>query len=63
MARAVVRVSLVFPAVDDGGGLGALEPGAFGALLERRRRLTAADIAEARALWRWDAERLTLVAA
>ncbi len=48
----VVRVSLVFPAIDDGGGLGALEPGAFGALLERRRRLTAADIAEARALWR-----------
>ena len=46
------RVSLVFPPLSAGGGLGVLAPGAFAPLFERRRVLTAADIADARALWR-----------
>src|SRR5438874_274315 len=46
------RVSLVFPPLSAGGGLGALTPDTFEPLFERRRALTAADIADARALWR-----------
>jgi len=46
------RVSLVFPPLSAGAGLGALTPDTFEPLFERRRALTAADIADARALWR-----------
>lgn len=46
------RISLVFPPLSAGGGLGVRAPGAFEPLFERRRALTAADIADARALWR-----------
>jgi len=46
------RVSLVFPPLSAGGGLRALTPDTFEPLFERRRALTAADIADARALWR-----------
>jgi hypothetical protein len=46
------RVSLVFPPLSAGGGLGALAPAAFAPLFEQRRVLTARDIADARALWR-----------
>jgi len=50
---AVVRVSLVFPAVDaEHRGLGVLEAARFPALFERRQRLSADEIADARALWR-----------
>jgi hypothetical protein len=47
------RVSLVFPAIDDDApGLGALDAAAFPTLFEGRSRLSADEIADARALWR-----------
>ena len=46
------RVSLVFPPLAAGRGLGALNPSAFESLFARRRTLSATDVAEARALWR-----------
>ena len=52
------RVSLVFPALNaDFRGLGALEPGSFPELFERRERLSLDAIADARALWRGYAAR------
>jgi hypothetical protein len=46
------RASLVFPPLSAGGGLGVRAPRAFEPLFEWRQALTAADIADARALWR-----------
>lgn len=47
------RVSLVFPALNAAfRGLGALEPGSFPELFERRERLDLDAIADARTLWR-----------
>jgi hypothetical protein len=47
------HVSLVFPGLDeDFAGLGTLGPEAFAPLLERRERLSAAAVGEARDLWR-----------
>src|SRR5436309_2600660 len=42
------RVSLVFPPLSAGAGLGALTPDTFEPLFERRRALTAADVARRR---------------
>jgi hypothetical protein len=49
----VARVSLVFPALGaEFRGLGTLDPSQFPTLFERRQRLGAEEIADARALWR-----------